>query len=123
LFAYDMDADSPSFIWYAFVNQVFLIMGEFGGTSLNRSEEGFAHPEKEYILAENVLVYAFFLASIFIGQIVVFNMLIAIMSNTFSTHSDHLDENGKFQKLKLVSEYAQLVQRLETLCCCRCARN
>lgn len=87
-------------------------MGDFGGTTLNRSDDDFNHPERDYVYMENILVYTFFLASVFIGQIVVFNMLIAIMSDTYDTHRDHLDENGKYQKLKLVSEYAQLVQRL-----------
>ena len=39
-------------------------------------------------------------------------MLIAIMSTTYETHKDTLDESGKYQKLKLVSEYAQLVHFL-----------
>ena len=74
-------------------------MGDFGGTTLNRSSKDFSHPEADYIYLENFLTYSTFIGSIFIGQIVIFNMLIAIMSDTFSTHRDHLDENGKFQKL------------------------
>ena len=87
-------------------------MGDFGGTTLNRNIDDFNQPEVNYVYIENILVYIFFLASVFIGQIVVFNMLIAIMSTTYDNHKDTLDESGKYQKLKLVSEYAQLVHFL-----------
>lgn len=51
-------------------------------------------------------------------------MLIAIMAETFSRHSEHLDENGKRQKLKLVSEYSAFVKSMrKMLCCCRRASD
>mmetsp|Transcript_17994 Transcript_17994/g.24132 ORF Transcript_17994/g.24132 Transcript_17994/m.24132 type:complete len:209 (+) Transcript_17994:2080-2706(+) len=95
LYDYNDEEASPSFMWYAFSNQVFLMMGDFGGTHLNRSNKDFRDQEREFIYLENVLVFVIFLASVFIGQIVVFNMLIAIMAETFGRHSDSLDENGK----------------------------
>ena len=112
LYDYNDEEESPSYLWYAFSNQVFLMMGDFGGTHLQRSDKDFKGAEKEFVYTENVLVFFVFLSSVFIGQIVVFNMLIAIMSETFGRHSDSLDENGKRQKLKLVSEYSSLVNKM-----------
>ena len=42
-------------------------MGEFGNTTLNRNNDDFNHPEGDYVYIENILVYIFFLASVFIG--------------------------------------------------------
>ena len=35
LYDYNDDEDSPSFMWYAIVNQIYLIMGDFGATHLD----------------------------------------------------------------------------------------
>ena len=98
------------------------MMGDFGGTHLQRSDKDFRGADKQFVYTENVLVFFVFVSSIFIGQIVVFNMLIAIMSETFSRHSDSLDENGKRQKLKLVSEYSALVKVMQRVCCFCCRK-
>ena len=95
LYDYNEEAETPSFLWYAFFNQVLLMMGDFGATHLRRSDKNFPDEEQSFISSENILVYAIFLISLFLGQIVIFNMLIAIMAETFSRHSDRLDENGK----------------------------
>ena len=95
LYDYNNDEESPSFLWYALVNQVLLMMGDFGSTHLHRSDQAFPEPEKEFVYFENILVYFIWLLSVFIGQIVVFNMLIAIMGETFGRHSENKDENGK----------------------------
>jgi len=98
-------------------------MGDFSSTHLHRSSQSYVGEEREYIFTENILVYMVFLGSVFIGQIVVFNMLIAIMSTTYSHHCNSLDENGKNQKLKLVSEYSSLVNVMQAICCCRRRRD
>lgn len=49
-------------------------------------------------------------------------MLIAIMSETFGRHTDSLDENGKRQKLKLVSEYSAYVNWMRSIFCGNCRR-
>ena len=97
-------------------------MGDFGGTHLQRSDKDFRGADKQFVYTENVLVFFVFVSSIFIGQIVVFNMLIAIMAETFTRHSDSLDENGKRQKLKLVSEYSALVKAMQRVCCFCCRK-
>lgn len=79
---YDSNSEekSPSYLYYALVNQIFLMMGNFGGTHLHRNEDDFIGAEHEYVYSENIIVYLIFLGSVFVGQIVVFNMLIAIMA-------------------------------------------
>ena len=45
LYDYNEDEESPSFMWYALVNQVSLIMGDFGTTHLDVSLEYFSEEE------------------------------------------------------------------------------
>ena len=80
LYEYNEESDSHSQFFHAFVNQVFLVMGDFGKTHLNRSDLNLEYPEKAYVFTENILVYFLWVASIFLIQIVLFNMLIAIMA-------------------------------------------
>lgn len=66
----------------------------------------------------------YFIGSTFITQIVIFNMLIAIMASTFARHNEDLDQNAKRQKLILQSEYVKLVKFYKRVfACCSCRKK
>ena len=50
---------------------------------------------------EDKLVVIYFVISMFITQIVILNMLIAIMGATFGRHTEDQESKGKRQKLVL----------------------
>ena len=64
---------------------------------------------------ENKLVMIYFLGSTFFTQIVIFNMLIAIMGATFSRHNEDQESNAKRQKLALQAEFVNVVETYETI--------
>ena len=78
-------------------HQYFLLLGEFNKGGLWRINDGYEN--SAWIQLENVLAMAYFFGSTFITQIVIFNMLVAIMSLTFEIHNENKDQNGKRQKL------------------------
>ena len=58
------------------------------------------------------------------SQIVILNMLIAIMAATFARHMEDLDQNAKRQKLMLQSEYVKIVNFYSRIFSCkRCSRT
>ena len=116
LYTYNEETETPAYLWYAFLHQFYLTLGDFSHTYLNRNYEDFSGEESFFVQIENFLVIFFFLASVFIGQVVIFNMLIAVMAQTYSENCETLDESGKRQKLKLVSEYSDLVVKLSQCC-------
>ena len=61
--------------------------------TLERSSDNLRDPA--WIWLENKLVAVYFIGSTFFTQIVILNMLIAIMSATFERHNTDLDWNGK----------------------------
>ena len=67
LYDYNDEGDVPSFMWYAFVNEVLLMLGDFSSTHLRRSDRGISTRESQYIYAENILIYVFWLGSVFMG--------------------------------------------------------
>ena len=75
-------------------NQYLLILGDFDNMSFVRSKEGygdfFDNGVNRWITIENLLVMAYFIGSTFFTQIVILNMLIAIMSATFDRHNEDL---------------------------------
>ena len=89
------------------IHQYFLLLGEFNTGGLWRSNEGY--DDSAWITVENWLSILYFVGSTFITQIVIFNMLVAIMSATFDRHNEDLDQNAKRQKLTLQAQYAKLV--------------
>jgi len=60
----------------AMISQYFMMLGDFGGLNLNDSNS----------VADRALVTIFFIMTTFIVQVTILNMLIAIMSETFSEH-------------------------------------
>lgn len=67
-------------------NQYLLILGDFGNFSFDKLiDEGDMAYWNEI---ENKLVILYFLLSTFMTQIVILNMLVAIMSTTFNNHNE-----------------------------------
>ena len=58
---------------------------------------------------ENTLVMIYFFGSTFFTQIVILNMLVAIMGSTFTRHNEDLHEKAKRQKLVLQAEFVELL--------------
>ena len=75
-------------------NQYKLILGDFDNMSFVSSKEGyggfFDNETSRWISLENLLVLLYFVGSTFFTQIVILNMLIAIMSATFDRHNEDL---------------------------------
>lgn len=67
------------------------------------------HEDASWIWAENMLCLFYFFGSTFFCQIVILNMLIAIMSATFDRHNEDLQANAMRQKLVLQAEFIKLV--------------
>ena len=57
------------------------------------------------------------------SQIVILNMLIAIMAATFARHMEDLDQNAKRQKLMLQSEYVKIVNFYSRIFSCKKCRR
>ena len=51
----------------------------------------------------------YFICSQFFAQILVLNMLIAIMSATFDRHNEDMEQNAMRQKLLLQAEFVKLL--------------
>jgi len=54
--------------------------------NFERSSEGLNGSQTWFVVAENILVTIYFIGATFFTQIVILNMLIAIMSSTFDKH-------------------------------------
>lgn len=108
IYNYDSDTNSSLFAFSMF-RQYFILLGDFGDMSLKRSTEGLTGEVIAFAMIENLLAQIYFIGSTFFTQIVVLNMLIAIMSSTFDRHQSDLEANAKRQKLILQAEYSKLV--------------
>ena len=80
IFAYT-DTDGSIF-WQGFISMYYLVLGDFGDINLKRSYTDYAESERMWIQFENLLSHLYFLGATFITQIMIFNMLISIMSDT-----------------------------------------
>ena len=90
---YDSDIESHTLYTAGLINQYFLILGSFNKDGLWRIND--MYEESAWMHIENVLSIMYFFGSTFICQIVIFNMLIAIMSATFDRHNEDLNQNAK----------------------------
>lgn len=81
----ESDSNSGTLYGTAFINQYFLLLGHFHTEGLWRADDGYKSPG--WIQLENLVAMLYFFGSTFITQIVVFNMLIAIMAATFNRHN------------------------------------
>ena len=102
-------------------NQYLLILGDFGTFSFERSNSDQNLSFWQDI--ENKLVTIFFLLSTFLTNIVILNMLIAIMSATFDNHKEQQHESKIKQRLNVQSEFVFLIQIYEKIFCCRCSKK
>lgn len=59
---------------------------------------------------QTVLCYTFFILATFTTQITMFNMLIAIMGDTFSSVMEDKDVNAVNSKLELMSDLANVME-------------
>lgn len=72
-----------------------LTLGEF-------TMDGFeGHPDKTYMM----MCYVFFLFATFFSQIIILNMLIAIMGNTFAMVVEQKRQYSMQTKLELMADY------------------
>ena len=67
---------------------------------------------------EDWLVTIYFLGTTFVTQVVILNMLIAIMGDTFGRQIEDIEMKSKQQKLNLQAEYAGLVEIYDSIFSC-----
>ena len=99
-----------------------MLFGEFGDAKLRRGYFGLEGRMQTEVTIENIIVTIYFVGTTFFAQITILNMLIALMSKTFQQHSDNLNNLGKRQKLKLMSEYLIVIEFYRKYLCCLCKR-
>jgi len=87
------------------INQYLIVLGDFEGMNLNNKNE-----------VGEAMATIFFTLSTFLSQITILNMLIAIMGDTFSKHTEEQDVKSKQQKLLLLSEYIDIVEFYQNRC-------
>lgn len=80
------------------VNQWFIALGEF------------ANLEAYSWGSDTVLFLSFFILTTFVTQITMFNMLIAIMSDTFDNINENKEANAIKSKLSLMGDLAYLMR-------------
>ena len=62
---------------------------------------------------DSSLCYIFFVLATFITQITMFNMLIAIMGDTFDKVTEHRDVNATKSKLELMADLVAILEQEE----------
>ena len=67
-------------------NQYYLLLGDFSNMSMLINTDG--REGEGWLYLENMLVVIYFVGSTFFTQIVILNMLIAIMGSTFARHEE-----------------------------------
>ena len=67
-------------------NQYYLLLGDFSNMNMIMNTDG--REGEGWLYLENMLVVLYFLGSTFFTQIVILNMLIAIMGSTFARHEE-----------------------------------
>ena len=85
------------------VNQYLFSLGEFANTL-----EGYeGHPQ-------SILLWIFFLATTFITQITMLNMIIAIMGNTFDNVIEKKSMFAIQMRLNILSDYRNIINLVKT---------
>ena len=87
---------------------------------MRRSYSALSSDWAAVIQVENGLVLLYFLGMTFFTQNTILNMLIAIMSATFSRQSSNLSGLGKTQKLNMMAEYLKIVNFYQDRVCRSC---
>ena len=116
--------DFGSLLLEGMFNQYLLILGDFH-FSFERTipDESMSF----WINIENKLVMVYFILSTFVTQIVILNMLIAIMSATFGRHESQLHASKTRQRLNVQAEFVFVVdfymKVYDNFFCCACGRK
>ena len=108
LFEYD-PADGLNMLVESVLYQYKVLLGDFGEGKIRRTYQDVESDWALIMQTENVLVLFYFLGMTFFTQITILNMLIAIMSDTFSRQTSNLNQLGKSQKLNMMAEYLKIV--------------
>ena len=95
-----------------------LILGDFGSFNLANSTN-YGEDMSYWQMFENKLITVFFVLSTFLTNIVILNMLIAIMSATFDKHKDEQRISKIKQRLFVQAEFVWLIEFYEKILCCR----
>ena len=69
-----------------------IILGDWSYFVVERSTDGYE--DKGFIELESFLVLSYFIGATFFAQIVILNMLIAIMGSTFDNHNEDNHQNS-----------------------------
>ena len=98
-FSHNEIVESPTTYWFIdlLISQYILALGDF--VSLSYYEKG----------VQTIFCYIFFILATFITQITMFNMLIAIMSDTFDKITDNKEVNAIKSKFALMSDLADVM--------------
>jgi len=83
-----------------FLNQYLLLLGEF---DLDNFDNG----------AYNVIIWIMFLLATFISQVIIFNMLIAIMGDSYAKISEMREQAALKEKIQILCDYLRLVNDKE----------
>ena len=110
------DDEKGSLLGEGLFNQYLLTLGDWGRMRFTRISNDYGD-DGYWIEAENVLCIIYFIGSTFFTQIVILNMLIAIMSATFDRHNENLQANAMRQKLVLQAEFIKLVNFYQRFLC------
>ena len=70
-----------------------MILGDWSYFVMERSTDGYQ--DKGFIELESFLVMLYFIGSTFVTQIIILNMLIAIMGSTFDNHNEDKHQNSQ----------------------------
>ena len=70
-----------------------IILGDWSYFVVERSTDGYE--DKGFIELESFLVLSYFIGATFFAQIVILNMLIAIMGSTFDNHNEDNHQNSQ----------------------------
>lgn len=90
------DTDSTLSVMYDCLLFVYkIVLGDFENATLIRSRNGIDGSMQVFVMLENSLTTFYFLGTTFFTQITILNMLIAIMSATYSKHSENLGVLGQ----------------------------
>lgn len=87
------------------LQQYYTVLGAFENNLFDTSSVG------------EILATTFFFLTTFLSQITILNMLIAIMGDTYSHHAEEQVVQSKRQKLRLLSEYIDIVEFYQNKLC------
>ena len=88
---------SGSIVFDLILNQYYLALGEYRTDNFQGA-------------SATLLCFVFFMLATFMTQVVLLNLLIAIMGDTFSRVTEHKELNGRRTKLDLLGDFAGMLK-------------